>query len=311
MPTEVLAMIRDFEDLCTWMYVLISELCAALDPVLVRPGPSPVCTDAELITMAIVGECCGWDQETVLLSRWREHRDLFPRQPERTRFNRRRRALAPTINLLRQAVVDVLDVAQDPQCVIDSLPIPVVQFYYVPQATTDWKAAGASFGHCCSKKQAIFGFKLHLLITQVGLIRDFELAPANLTDREVGAELLAAQMGPHLLVLADKGYISRPLAQELHRQHDIRLLTVPRRNQTPQPSAAYCHLHAHLRQVIEVVNSQLALQFHVETNHAHTFWGLAARLYTKLTAHTLCVWLNRLLGIPDLLHLKSLAFPTH
>jgi hypothetical protein len=69
MPTEVLAMIRDFEDLCTWMYVLISELCAALDPVLVRPGPSPVCTDAELITMTIVGECCGWDQETVLLNR--------------------------------------------------------------------------------------------------------------------------------------------------------------------------------------------------------------------------------------------------
>jgi hypothetical protein len=39
--------------------------------------------------------------------------------------------------------------------------------------------------------------------------------------------------------------------------------------------------------------------------------GLAARLYTELTAHTLCVWLNRLLGVPDLLHLKSLACPTH
>jgi hypothetical protein len=63
--------------------------------------------------------------------------------------------------------------------------------------------------------------------------------------------------------------------------------------------------------VIEVVNSQLALLFHVETNHAHRFWGLAARLYTKLTAHTLCVWLNRLLGVADLLHLTSLAFPTH
>jgi hypothetical protein len=81
-----------------------------------------------------------------------------------------------------------------------------------PKATTDWKVAGASFGHCCSKKQAICGFKLHLLTTQAGLIRDFELAPANLTDREVGAELLAAQMQPHLLVLAAKGYISRPLA---------------------------------------------------------------------------------------------------
>jgi hypothetical protein len=113
------------------------------------------------------------------------------------------------------------------------------------------------------------------------------LAPANLTDREVGAELLAAQMRPRLLVLADKGYISRPLAQELHCQHDIRLLTVLRRNQTPQPSAAYCHLHAHLRQVIEVVNSQLALQFHVETNLAHTFWGLAAPLHQIDRAYAL------------------------
>src|SRR5262249_721816 len=90
---------------------------------------------------------------------------------------------------------------------------------------------------------------------------------------------------------------------------DLLLLSVPRRNQTPRPSAAYCHLHAHLRPVIEVVNSQLALQFPIETNHAHTFWGLTARLYTKLATHTLCVWLNRLLGVPDLLRLNCLAFP--
>src|SRR5215467_2281730 len=107
--------------------VLISDLLAPLAVYVARPGPTPACTDAELITMAMVGECCGWDQETVLLSRWREHADLFPRQPERTRFNRRRRALAPTSNRLRPAVVDVLDIAQDPHCIIDSLPIPVVQ----------------------------------------------------------------------------------------------------------------------------------------------------------------------------------------
>src|SRR5262249_34734976 len=161
----------------------------------------------------------------------------------------------------------------------------------------------------CSKKQAIFGFKLHLLITQAGLIRDFELAPANVTDRAVGSELLEAHA--HLQGLADKGYISRPPAEELRCQHDPHLLTVPRRNQSPQPSAAFCHLHAHLRQVIETVNSQLALQFHGETNHAHSFWGLTARLYTKLAAHTLCVCLNHLLGVPNLLHIKSLAFPNN
>ena len=63
------------------------------------------------------------------------------------------------------------------------------------------------------------------------------------------------------------------------------------------------------RQIIETVNGQLTEQFHVETNHAHTFWGLCARLLTKLTAHTLCIYLNRLLGNPHGLQIKALAFP--
>lgn len=300
-------MIADFDDFCTWMYVLISDLFAPLAAQVARPGPAPACTDAELITMAIVGECCGWDQETVLLSRWREHRDLFPFQPERSRFNRRRRDLAQIINALRQAIVQTLDLAQDTHCIIDSLPVPVVQFYYVPQASTEWKIAGATFGHCCSKKQAIFGYKLHLLLTQSGVIRDFELAPANQPDLRVGVELLADHAD--LQVLGDKGYISRPAAADLRAERNIALVTVPRSNQRARPSDAFCHLHAHLRQQIETVNSQLALQLHVETNHAHSFRGLAARLYTKLTAHTLCVWLNRLLGVADVLHIKALAFP--
>ena len=54
-----------------------------------------------------------------------------------------------------------------------------------------------------------------------------------------------------------------------------------------------------------------ALQLHVETNHAHSLCGLAARRYNKLTAHTLGVWLNRLLGVADVLHLKARAFPNN
>jgi hypothetical protein len=57
------------------------------------------------------------------------------------------------------------------------------------------------------------------------------------------------------------------------------------------------------------VNGQLSEQFNLEENHAHTFLGLCTRLYTKLTAHTLCIYINRLLGKPDYLQIKSLAFP--
>jgi hypothetical protein len=79
-------------------------------------------------------------------------------------------------------------------------------------------------------------------------------------------------------------------------------------------STSSCHalpqrLFNSVRQIIETVNAQLSAQFHIEVNHAHTFWGLCTRLYTKLAAHTLCVYINRLLGKPDFLQIKALAFP--
>jgi hypothetical protein len=60
--------------------------------------------------------------------------------------------------------------------------VPVLQFYLVPTSTGDWAAHGATFGKVSSKKQTIFGYKLHLLITLGGIILDFELAPANAAD---------------------------------------------------------------------------------------------------------------------------------
>ena len=52
--------------------------------------------------MVLVGECRGWDEETDLVEHWQAYRHLFPAIPERSRFNRRRRALAPAINDLRR-----------------------------------------------------------------------------------------------------------------------------------------------------------------------------------------------------------------
>lgn len=63
------------------------------------------------------------------------------------------------------------------------------------------------------------------------------------------------------------------------------------------------------RQIIKTTNDQLTEPFHLETDPAHSFWGLCARLYSKLTAHTLCISINRLLGKPNFLQIKSLAFP--
>ncbi len=305
-------MIAEFEDFCLWTYVLVDELWQRLPPAY-KPtsGPAPDCSDSELITMALVGECRGWTEETTLLRCWREHRDLFPIVPERSRFNRRRRNLLHAINAIRQGVLAVLDLAQDRQCAIDSLPVPVLQFHLVPAspAASTWQSEGAAFGKVPTKKQTIFGYKLHLLVTLGGVIRDVVLAPANASDVTVGEELLGAQQD--LAAIGDKGYISAPLAAALRDERGVLLLTVPRRNQRAQLPPDVTALRNRWRQIVETVNDQLTEQFHLGRHHAHTFRGLCARLYTKLAAHTLCVYLNRLLGAPDCLQIKALAFPAN
>jgi hypothetical protein len=300
-------MFDSFEDFCTWMYVVVDDLYHQIAPLFHRPGPAPLCSDSELLAMALIGESRGWDLETDLLSHFRGYRHLFPVQPSQSRFNRRRRQLMQAFQLIRCLVLRMLDLAQDRQCVIDSLPVPVVQFHLVPGSTGDWDEHGAAYGKVSSKKQTISGSKLHLLVTMSGVILDFHLAPANASDLSVGVELLSEHTD--LSVLGDKASISAAEAAELWRAQRIRLTTLPRRNQKRQVPSAVARTINAARQIIETVNGQLTEQLHVEENHAHTFWGLCARLLTKLTAHTLCIYLNRLLGNPHWLRIKALAFP--
>jgi hypothetical protein len=116
-------------------------------------------------------------------------------------------------NLIRRVVLRMLDLPRDRQCIIDSLPIPVVQFYLVLSSTEDWPAYDATFGKIPSKSKTIFGYKLHLLITLYGVILDFELAPAHVADLEISFELFSEHTD--LEVLGDKAYISADKAAEL------------------------------------------------------------------------------------------------
>ena len=300
-------MIEDFDEFCLYVYVIVDEIYQQLSPFLKRPGPTPLCSDSELIAMTLISECKRWDVETELLSNWQSHRDLFPHIPSQSRFNRRRRNLMFVFNRIRRILLSGIDVAQDNQCVIDSLPIPVVKFHLVPSSTGDWRAYEARFGKVSSKKETIFGYKLHLLVTMGGVILDFVLAPANATDLNAGLDMLFEHTD--LNVIGDKAYISAEQAAELWRTNRLRLQTLPRRNQKKQLPKPVRKLFNAVRQIIETVNGQLDGQFNIETNHAHTFWGLCTRLYAKLTAHTLCIYINRLLGKTDFLQIKELAFP--
>jgi Transposase DDE domain len=293
-------MITSFADLCTIVFVLVDDLYRqVVAPHDRRPGPRAAFADSEVITVTLVAELLGEDIEATFLAWVREHHlALFPRLPERSRFNRRRRQLPEATNRIRGALMERVLGRLEPEeadlCVIDSLPAPVVGF---PHARGSHRWLGeASYGYVASKHLTIYGFKLHLLITHSGLILDFVLAPAHVADGRVTEQLLADKA--RLTVLGDKAYLNAPLQAWLAAHNDLTLLTPKRDNQRQQQPALLTKAITHFRQVIETVNSQLTHQFGVERNWAKSMFGLGARLQAKLAAHTLGLYLNCWFGRP-------------
>ena len=300
--------IRDFDDLVTWMYVTIDDLWQQIAPLYRRPGPAPSsCSDSELLTVAVVNSLRGWDKETHLATDWAPLTHLFPRLPERSRYNHRRRNLWRAFNQIRLIVVSLLDVSFDGQCVVDSMPIPVVGFHLARSRSRDWDVNDADFGHCESKKQVFFGYRLHLVVTLGGLILDVALTNPKADEREVADTMLRARGGG--VYYGDKGYVDDEWAKELREQAGVEMIAMRRKNQIVQLPEELQRQMARVRQIIETVNSQLVEQMHIQRHYAHTFLGLCARLYSKLTAHTLCILLNRQLGEEHWLRIAQLVCP--
>jgi len=301
-------MIHDVADVVTWMFVIIDDIWQQIAPRYRRPGPAPTtCRDSALITVAVVSDCRSWMTETQLVQAWQRYQSLIPRLPERSRFNRRRRTLMGTIKQIRQIVLTMLDVAQDAHGVSDSLPIPVVSLHVASRRSREWDAHDADVGYCASKKQYVFGYRLHLVMTLGGVILDVVLTPATGDARKVASALLPAF--PDRTMLGDNGYVRAALAEQLDTQSGVQLIALRRTHQRTPVPRALTDLIERFRHMVETVNSHLTEQGSIDETGAHRFWGRCARLYTKLTAHTLCLYLNRFLGNPNWLPIKALAFP--
>ncbi len=65
-------MINDFTDFCLGMYIIVDDIWQQIAPLFRRPGPEPICSDNELLSMALIGECRGWNLETELLSQFQQ-----------------------------------------------------------------------------------------------------------------------------------------------------------------------------------------------------------------------------------------------
>ena len=124
-----------------------------------------------------------------------------------------------------------------------------------------------------------FGFKLHVVCDSLGRLASLLLTPGNTDDRKFVLKLLKGLKG---LCIADAGYVSKKLMQELYQQGLLLLTDV--RNAMKRLMTETQHALLKQRQRIEGVFSCLKHRLKAEASIARSPLGYLSRcLYACLT----------------------------
>ena len=302
-------LIATFEDFILLVYTIIDDLYQQFVPLSVskrRNADAAKMSDSEIITLSICSELISIDSENAWYSFVkRNYRHLFPNLCCRTRFNRTRRALLQVTELLRQKIGKVLPVPHSRYFVIDSFPLPVCRFGRARYCRS-FRADGANYGRCPSKKETYYGFKVHALITLEGYITAFEITPASVDDREGLRDLAENHLG--LVILGDKGYTGRILWEDM-KQQGVCLMSLKPSNYKENWPREVRQLIFRFRRRVETVFSQLTEQTNAERVLAKSFRGLCTRLQNKILGHNLCMAFNSIFREPcDIGKIKELIF---
>src|SRR5437763_14465225 len=271
-----------------------------------RPGPAPGLCDSEVITLAIYQELIGEPREDHFFRLHQEPlRSSFPGLNERSRYNRSIRDLWSVILAVRISLKVVLHALElEETAVIDSAPVPCVGYTRAKQAS-DF-AGTADYGVCSSKALKYFGLKLHSVISLTGVVMGFLLTGASHYDNQAVVELLDSFAHHLKRLLGDGAYNDAALQTFLEQYRSVELLAPVKLNQAPVRSQQAQQQLNRVRLICATVNAQLHEQLHVSTHYAKSSWGLLTRIAAKLTAHSVGMMVNQLLGRP-LLRLADLA----
>ena len=287
----------------TTIYTIVDDAMKAspvIQEALDRPGPLPTLSDSELVTIALYQELIGEPREDHF---FRLHKDsllpFFPGLNERSRYNRRKRDLWAVILAVRLTLQLVLDALEFEQTgAVDSAPVPCVGRKR-DKSKSDFQGF-AGYGTCSSKSMKYFGVKFHAVVSLTGVVLGYLLTNAAPYDNQPLVELLDSM--PHHLqdLLGDGAYNDEQLQAFLAQHRNLTLLAPAKVNQEPKRSKQEQQFQNRLRLICETVNAQMQEQLHLSKHYAKSRHGLMTRVAAKVTAHSVGMMVNKLLGRPAL-----------
>ncbi len=276
------------EDLFVYVYVLIDDAIASgaieIPP---RPGPAPACTDAELLTIAMVRHLPGRRSEAGFLAEVaRDRARLFPRLPHQSEVNWRIRWLWGAFEQLRRYLADLLPADSCQQIDTSALPVRHASRVRGPDSWTGPSGLTARFGRDAAHAEWSCGFRLAAR-TDLGsrIVRAWSIVPAAVNERDVAEDLPEAGPPPRDL-LADKGFNGAAFAAG-QAARGTAVLVPPTRKQRKTMPAILQKIIADWRNRIETTFQEITDQMELARHGAHTFWGLLTRTAATIAAHTL------------------------
>jgi hypothetical protein len=271
----------DLDTLLIALYVLADEIL----PRRARARRRPKITDAELVCLAVAQILLDIPSERRFL-RFAMCRlgHLFPYLPKQPGYNKRMRALAPQIVRLLNTIAYLSPSWCDGIRLLDSTPVPCGSSRETVKRSEF--AGHAAYGYCASHSRYFWGFRLYLLCASDGMPIAYELAPANASERDVAAEMLARVNLDGYTVIADKGF-----AGEEFEALMLELRAIFRRPDRKDEQPRFGKLGG-VRQWIESIIDSIKGQLSLERHGAHTMPGLITRVTQRLLALAAGIWHN-------------------
>jgi hypothetical protein len=279
------------EDLFVYVYVLVDDAIGSRAIAIAhRPGPAPACSDAELLSIALVRHLLGRRSEAGFLAEVaRDWAHLFPVLPHQSEVNRRIRWLWGAFEQLRAMLAARLP--EDDCQQVDTSALPVKHTSRV-RGPDGWTGPGndlaARFGRDGAHAEWFYGFRLAIR-TDLGrrIVRAWSIVPAAVDERQIGADLITAGDAATIdALLLDKGFTGRRFAAEM-ADGGIEVIIPPTRAQRQAMPKALQRLIARLRNRVETSFKEITDQMELARHGAHTFEGLLTRTVAVLAAHTL------------------------
>lgn len=238
------------------------------------PNQCPSFTDAEVLTIGLMQGCLGvatLKQTYRLLAT--NYASAFPRLCSYQQWLTRLHQLAPVLSRLLSASAALADTTA-PLSLLDAKPIPLCKPIRHGRVVL-LREDGAYFGK--SSAGWFFGFKLHVLLSPAGQLRNAVLTPANWPDQDVALALGSAVEGG--TVVGDLAYRSPELSQALVEELGLLMLT-------PADAPGRRNTISRVRERVETYFSQLWRAF-IDRVYSRSWRGLWNTIELKLIHYNL------------------------